>query len=255
MDDLTKIRITKIESVMTVKNEKGINRIMTDRFAFGLGFCRYGKLTYVHKTERFVSDRSVAVIIPKGKSYSFHCDETGEFPLVNFQCEGFDPSSFIAIPISDPNMYLSVFDEDASVLATDGNDLAKLSAVYKLLAMLSSESADEKVVGAIRPAVEYIAQNYCSPELDCAFLARLCFMSEAYFRRLFGAGFGTSPAKYIKDLRVRKAKNMLATSEDSVTEVAEKCGYSSVYYFCQDFKTITGETPTGYRRRWSERSY
>ncbi|MFR6641704.1 MAG: helix-turn-helix domain-containing protein [Christensenellales bacterium] len=61
--------------------------------------------------------------------------------------------------------------------------------------------------------------------------------------------------KDIKSLRIGKAKNLLASAAYSVTQIAEKCGYSSVYYFCQDFKTETGETPSSYRKRTGEWSY
>lgn len=255
MEDFSQIRITGIESVMTVKNEKGVNRIMRDRFAFALGFCRSGKLTYVHKTTKYVSERTVAVIIPKGKTYSLHCDESGEFPLINFQCVGFNPPSFTVIPLSDPAAYLSMFERIASYRIGEKNEFASLGAFYEILSMLSREGGNVKTIGAIQPAVDYLAVNFCSPGLTCAYLARLCFTSEAYFRRLFNARFGTSPAKYIKSLRIGKAKNLLASAAYSVTQIAEKCGYSSVYYFCQDFKTETGETPSAYRKRTGEWSY
>ncbi len=241
---------------MTVNNVSGTNRIMNDRFAFALGFCRSGKLTYVHKTEKFTSDRSVAVIIPKGKSYSLHCDETGVFPLINFQCVGFNPSTFTVIGLTDPAAYLGAFDRVASAwFSGERNEFACLSEIYEIFAMLSRERGKEKTSRAIQPAVDYLSENFSSSDLDCATLARLCFMSEAYFRRLFNARFGTSPAKYVKSLRVGKAKNLLASTAHSVTSVAEECGYSSVYYFCQDFKAETGETPTDYRKRRGEWSY
>ena len=240
---------------MTVKNEKGVNRIMKDRSSFALGFCRSGKLTYVHKIDKYVSERATAVIIPKGKTYSLHCDESGEFPLINFQCTGFAPSTFTVIPLSDPAAYLSLFDRVVSAWQNGRNEFGCLSVIYEILSALSRERGDDKTSVAIKPALDYLAENFCSSDLTCAYLARLCFLSEAYFRRLFGERFGTSPAKYIKSLRLCKAKNMLSSTAESVTQIAEKSGYSSVYYFCQDFKTETGETPTGYRKRIGEWSY
>lgn len=145
---------------MTVKNEKGVNRIMKDRFAFALGFCRSGKLTYVHKTTKYVSERTVAVIIPKGKTYSLHCDESGEFPLINFQCVGFNPPSFTVIPLSDPAAYLSMFERIASCRVGEKNEFASLGAFYEILSMLSRESGNVKTTGAIQPAVDYLAVKF-----------------------------------------------------------------------------------------------
>ncbi len=253
---LNELRITKIESVITVRNEKGVSRNMVDRFAFALSFARGGKLVYVHRGVKFYSTRDCAVIIPKGKSYALKCLESGDFPLINFQAEGFNPSTFTVVPLSNASPYLLEFDRLESVWNGGvRNDLACLGATYDLLARLINEGRDAGKRAVVRPALDYIDQNFCSADFSVAECARRCFTSEAYFRRVFIEEIGTPPAKYVKGLRLAKAKELLVASDESVTHIAEECGFGSVYYFCQAFKSATGLTPSAYRLSSSRAGY
>ena len=47
---------------------------------------------------------------------------------------------------------------------------------------------------------------------------------------------------------IEKAKQLLIARSCNVEDVAEQCGFSSVYHFCRTFKTRTGMTPTQYSR-------
>lgn len=72
--------------------------------------------------------------------------------------------------------------------------------------------------------------------------------------RCFQNKIGMSPGKYLNDYRIRSAAELLLTTEDSITEVAEKCGFSSGSYFGKSFLKMIGCTPKEYRRSlWSER--
>ena len=58
---------------------------------------------------------------------------------------------------------------------------------------------------------------------------------------------GTSPMEFLREARIRKAKQMLAESSESITEVAYQCGFSDPKYFSKCFKASTGQTPTEYK--------
>ena len=68
--------------------------------------------------------------------------------------------------------------------------------------------------------------------VDIPSLAEQCNMSQTYFRRLFHNLYGVSPKQYILSARLRWAKTMLKSTEDSVTEIAKSCGFDNVYYCC-----------------------
>ena len=64
----------------------------------------------------------------------------------------------------------------------------------------------------------------------------------------FKKHYGKTPMKYITDLRISKAKELLLNTTASVAQVAEMCGYVNVYYFSNTFKKETGISPLKFRQ-------
>ncbi len=95
----------------------------------------------------------------------------------------------------------------------------------------------------IEKAMEYLHENYLSDSFDFAQLARLSGVSYTYFKRLFAEIYGTTPSAYVKSLRLSRACELLGTGRFTVTQVAEMCGYGSVYYFCRVFRAEMGVSP------------
>lgn len=73
-------------------------------------------------------------------------------------------------------------------------------------------------------------------------------MSYSWFRKLFKEYTGLSPANYIQEMKIERAKNMLMTSELSIKEIAYILNFESVSYFSLTFRSRTGKTPTEYRQ-------
>lgn len=95
--------------------------------------------------------------------------------------------------------------------------------------------------------LEYI-ENRLDSKLSMHELARLAGMSPAGFNRTFKSRFGTSPARYVSEMRVREAARLMLQSDGSIDEIAEKTGFPNRAYFSRVFKQITGEAPAGFRR-------
>ncbi len=73
-------------------------------------------------------------------------------------------------------------------------------------------------------------------------------ISRPYFHRLYQEAFGVTCRQDIIESRLIYAAELLRTTEMSVSEVAEKCGYDSDAYFMRQFKQHKGCTPSEYRR-------
>ena len=95
------------------------------------------------------------------------------------------------------------------------------------------------------PAVEYIRNNY-TEKIKVSELARLCFLSEAQFRRRFKSELGISPVQYKEKLLINAAKNMLLADNTSIGDIADRLGFPSLYTFSRTFKLKTGVSPTAY---------
>lgn len=92
-------------------------------------------------------------------------------------------------------------------------------------------------------ALQHIDRNYHLP-LTNADLAEATHMSESRFNHLFRQIVGVPPMKYLIDVRLRKAMNMLTTSHTSVTDVCYSTGFRDYNNFGRLFLKRFGVTPT-----------
>ncbi|MBU9727706.1 AraC family transcriptional regulator [Diplocloster modestus] len=112
-----------------------------------------------------------------------------------------------------------------------------------LKSTLSYQNQYEK----IRPSIQYINENY-EQELTLEVLAELSFMSKSYFSTYFKKVTNMTLWEYIELIRIHQAQLMLATENQSVTDISFSCGFHSVSSFNTSFKKITGLTPSMYRK-------
>lgn len=122
--------------------------------------------------------------------------------------------------------------------------------LYNILSEQSSKYHSKKSYLLIKRSVDYIKSNYNRPDLSIEYAARCSEISPVHFRRIFKEIYMTSPIKYVNTLRIERAKELLTyDSINSVSHIAELCGYSDVYYFSKIFKSQTDMSPTAYRRK------
>jgi AraC family transcriptional regulator, arabinose operon regulatory protein len=83
---------------------------------------------------------------------------------------------------------------------------------------------------------------------DFAALAVQVNLSPSRFRHLFKQETGTTPAQYVKVVRVRRAAKLLRTTFLTIKQILEQTGLGSNAHFVHDFRKLYGITPTAYRR-------
>ena len=88
----------------------------------------------------------------------------------------------------------------------------------------------------------YIDRNY-SQDISLETLAELFGLTESYMSRLFKTRIGVTFQAYLKQVRMEKAKELLLSGEDKISEIAKKTGYRSIQYFYLVFKQYYGITP------------
>ena len=92
-----------------------------------------------------------------------------------------------------------------------------------------------------------IMQENISKEIGAEELSAKLGLSYSWFRKVFKEYTGYSPAKYIQELKLRKAKQMLIESNLPIKEICYELDYTSAEHFFTVFKKQTGYTPTEYR--------
>jgi len=105
---------------------------------------------------------------------------------------------------------------------------------------------DTRLVEQTRLAImEHVRSGECRSNLS-ACLQRRLGMEYSAISKLFSAREGRTIEKYAIAQRIEYAKELLSYGELNVSEVADKTGYSSTAHFSQQFKAVTGLTPTQY---------
>ena len=95
-------------------------------------------------------------------------------------------------------------------------------------------------------AAAYIENNFTS-QISIGKLAEISGYSQRQTVRLFKRIYGMTPTAYIAHLRLKRAKEMLASGSTSIAEVSWACGFDDQNYFSRFFRSCTGMTPTEYR--------
>jgi AraC-like DNA-binding protein len=104
--------------------------------------------------------------------------------------------------------------------------------------------------GAMRRVREYV-ESHLSESIDLASLADIAGISLYHFARAFKQSAGVAPHHYLVRRRVERAREMLANTELSLSEVALSAGFSDQSHLARHFRQMLGVTPGGYR--WSRR--
>ena len=242
--ELKNITVTEVHNAVTVYSEKSrLDRMISRKF-YGLSFCKEGQITYIQNGSEYVSNRHCAVILPKGGTYFIKRDKTGVFPVINFDCLDFLCDTITVIPVQNVEELIADYERMKKLFCFDENRAQIFSIFYSMLHKLSYDNIPRELLGAVR----LINSDYCDTALTNTKLAAECNISEVYFRKLFTKHFGISPKQFIIDMRIQKAKQLLAEDSSSVAAISEKCGFSNPYHFCRLFKQHTGISPSEYKK-------
>lgn len=113
---------------------------------------------------------------------------------------------------------------------------------------LSYRAADRSAIDKAQQARCYLLAH-SAEEVDTHALAKQLGLSYSGFRSLFKTHTGTPPCQYQINIRINKSRELLTNTALSITEIAERVGFSSVYYFSRLFKQKEGCSPKRYRAR------
>ncbi|MFZ6847569.1 helix-turn-helix domain-containing protein [Undibacterium sp. RuRC25W] len=148
-----------------------------------------------------------------------------------------------------------VVEELAKGLGADGEYMTRLSTLMVEQSCRTIEGMtrrgmrpDTLQIGRLELVLGWI-QNNLSGELPIEDLARRVGVSTAHFRRLFIEAMGTAPHRYILQLRLQRASELLTRTDLSIERIAQDCGFSSQSHLTSAFKTAYGVTPAKMKQK------
>ncbi len=261
--------------------DKTMGRFVT-AFDNRLFFCEDGEGVIICRGESHKMSRGDVAIIPPGETYMLVTpSESVTYICVNFDYSYANSRTKIPIPPqsaedfdSDMIVERSFFGEDEELnspvflykVQRIENKLNKMQYIYqkkviyyelelsgilsgvlleclrcvKLTGLRSSDSVFDKIT-------EYIYENY-GRRLTNSDIAEKFGYNPNYVSDLIKLTTGLSLHKYLLNVRIERAIELLEWSGCSVGEIAEKCGFYDIYHFSKVFKAATGTSPAKYRK-------
>lgn len=124
--------------------------------------------------------------------------------------------------------------------------------VVKLLGYLVSfEKRKEfsgKPIARVIEQVRFFMRQHIGTEFSMEQLAQQHNVGYSYFRKMFKKYTGVSPAQYHLQLRIIRAKELLVSTDKTISEIALQLGFQNIYHFSQLFKKKTGLNPSVFRK-------
>ena len=240
-----------ISSYKLLNSPVGMVTRRKSRNCWGIALKAGGKTVYHQDGKEILSDKNHVVLLPRGARYDWVCHEPGACMIIDFDA----PESTHAIrsvEIEDDSFFRAAFAKLETCMTREPplGQLEAMEQLYGLLVFLTKAELprfshrDKRHI--LAPAIHHILENYADPQVANDTLANLCGISTVYFRKTFESVYGTSPIRYLHELRINKAKAILSGDFGSIGQVAESVGYSSVYHFSKMFKLYTGLSPSAY---------
>jgi len=274
--DLSKLIIMDIRGVNHITTTENEKSTVMRRWSSALGVRVNGKSTLDFDGRMLTLDCNHAIFIPHGCNCIENCQQSGETIWINLTAwyldddyvRGYlDRGRLRASVVDSTWMNATNFDitnakelmaiceriERNFTLSKPALKAKCLRDTYDIISKIQMQSGvtsyQRSQYEIVQPAVDYIELNYSDQQLNNTRLAVVAGISEVYLRKLFSNLFGITPAKYVTDVRIEKAKSMLTSGVMSVSEVADAVGFSNIYHFSKTFKRITGYTPTEYTKK------
>ncbi len=208
------------------------------------------------------------MLIPKGVTHSFSLTDTCHLEKywLHFTAfsEGTDLfSQFTNITIwdfSDSDSYTKLTGYFNQLFAQESSNTLVLSllqqaSLFQICALLFSHSP-EKIPVAFQNIslhskqaviLKYMNDHLAEP-LTIDQLAKVLYMHPTAFIRYFKNHMGMPPLKYIKYLRLERAKLYLETTDYTIQEIATLTGFTTTSHFSRDFKATYGMSPVQARK-------
>ena len=112
---------------------------------------------------------------------------------------------------------------------------------------LREKAASNRYRDTVHQVMQYIEENYADEELSLNLLAAYVNFSPNHLSMVFSQQTGQTLSKYLTDIRMNKAKELLCCTGKKSSVISVEVGYKDPHYFSYLFKKTQGMTPTQFR--------
>ena len=244
--------IDKIVLACYVPKGEG-SAIHTNRASHGLALHISGDKKYIFEGKNTLhTGKNDIIFMPEHSNYVVETQCLGDCYAINFKIT--DAASFEPFVLNMGDLVTDRFKsaEKAFRLKSSGYEMQCKANLYSIICSMLSKYEKKYVPKStermIEPAIEYIHKNYTSNNISVEFLANLCGISTTYLRSIFLKCKNVTPKKYINNLKLSRAKELILSDYYSIPKISELSGFGDESYFCRYFRKMTGMTATEYRQ-------
>lgn len=253
-----KFIVTKISHIIMVGEEEYPEKKTSfshDLKHHELIFSLRGRATVFFNGERLETEKGTVRFLPAGptEQYEVVRQENGACIDIFFDTDlPISENAFVMNPKQSEKLE-GLFKKAVALWASkeEGYYFECISLIYRIFAELQKQNyVPSEHTEKIAPAVALIREQFLTNEIRISELCEACGISESYLKRLFREKYGASPKQYIIQLKINHACELLRLGRYTVTQVAEQCGFSDVYFFSRQFKAYMGVTPTQFVQKY-----
>jgi YesN/AraC family two-component response regulator len=152
-------------------------------------------------------------------------------------------------PLDAPDFLAAVRELRALLKARRGS--LRRMVMPAVVSTSEAEPVNPRNAKAVNKAKAYVQANL-GEDLTAAKLADVCCMSYFHFSRTFKRVAGESFNDFVQQARIRKAGELPASPNATITRVCFEVGFKEVSYFARVFRLVVGVSPSEFRRMLSE---
>jgi AraC-like DNA-binding protein len=174
-------------------------------------------------------------------------------------CEGMpltDAEFRLPCLAASPDLSITIGRAEAAAAAADGFWLEEIAYTLIASALFAVDSPVDELAPSAKDlertseVTQFIEENYAS-HLTLAQLAEVAGLSPFHFVRSFRAVTGSSPYRYVVQLRLREAAARLIRTDLPITDIAFGVGFGDLSQFIRTFRAASGLSPGHFRSAYS----
>ncbi|MET1057793.1 MAG: AraC family transcriptional regulator [Pedobacter sp.] len=203
-------------------------------------------------------------IIPKNTPHRYHSNESNPWSIywVHFMGDLSESIYGRSLENAEPSVHpipydenrIKLFEQIYSIVEHGLNEKEMEIMNFNMLHFISSliyyKEANPSIYNtdSISNSILYMKQHL-NGKFGIEDLAAQQHLSVSHYSRSFKQKTGSSPINYFNQLKIQKSCQYLYFTDRSIKEICKELGFDDQYYFSRLFKSITGSSPSQYKKR------
>lgn len=200
---------------------------------------------YIEHTETSLAANPLEYIVMGIEGLELDMDDTTDhsFCIINFREESTDVHFYLRSMLMEIEQKNTGFE----TICQDLLDILLIKLLRKTNFTKALSSSREDLSPDTIAVRRYIEGHFREP-LSLDILAENIHINKFHLAHIFSKEFGISPINYILKLRIKESRELLRTTNFSLSQIARTCGFSSPSYFSQRFRAAEGMSPAEFRK-------